>query len=77
VDGPDQPGHGRGEEAVAGDRVPQPEVPPAPPVPTKPPLPAWLDRVDYRVRLYAERLPEHEIAPYLKRIAGFYGIDTS
>jgi hypothetical protein len=40
-------------------------------------LPAWLDRVDYRVRLHAERLPAHEVAPYLRRVGRFYGFDTS
>jgi hypothetical protein len=48
---------------------------PAPPEP--PALPAWLDRVDHRIRLYAQKLPPHEVAFYLRRVGRFYGFDTS
>jgi hypothetical protein len=53
----------------------QPQPDPATPAP--PPLPAWLDQVDARIRQVALRLPEHELAFYLRRVGRFYGFDTS
>jgi hypothetical protein len=72
-----------GAPAAPGDRcgdgvdMPPPAAQPTRSEPVERQLPDWLDRVDYRVRLHAERLPDHELAPYLRCIAGFYGFDTS